>query len=136
MNVPSKSIQIRWAGLFSVLAIVAMAFAVSFCAGKDAVKGCMAAITVSGLGGCIALILIAYAAAYRPGHLTILALAAGTVRLLLMLVGSAIILLFTKVNILWFVVWIGVFYLVLLVFEIRVAIGAVNGNKSVGACRF
>lgn len=136
MNIPSKSIQIKWTELLIIVAVVAAAFAVSSVAGKEAVKSCLVAITVSGLAGSTALILIAYAAAYRPSHLAVLTLAAGIVRLLLMAVGSVIIVFFVRVSILWFVVWIGVFYLVMLVFEMRIAVQAVNRNESIGAGKF
>jgi len=136
MNIPSKSIQIKWTELLIIAAVITAAFAVSFVAGKEAVKSCLVAITISGLAGSTALILIAYAATYRPSHLAVLALAAGIVRLLLMAAGSIIIVFFVRVSILWFVVWIGVFYLVMLVFEMRIAVQAVNRNESIGADKF
>jgi hypothetical protein len=133
MSVPSKSIRIRWTWLLTFPAIAAGALALSFSAGNDAVRSCLSALIVSGIAGCISLILIAYAVAYKPHNLTIYTLAAGTVRLLLMILGSAIILILDIVNALWFVVWLGVFYSVILVFEMRFAFQAANINVFAGA---
>jgi hypothetical protein len=85
-------------------------------------SSCLAALIVSCVAGGGGLFPIFYAAAYRPGMLSVSALAATVIRLLLMIAGSAIVIIFVKVNILWFVVWIGMFYLVVLVLEIRFTI--------------
>jgi hypothetical protein len=70
-----------------------------------------------------------YAAAYKPDRQLFLGLAATAIRLLLMIAGSAIVIIVAKVNILWFALWIGIFYLVTLVLEIGFALRSANSNN-------
>jgi len=130
MTILSKPDGIRWWA--ASVAVVAAAFAVSFLSGKEAVKSCLAAVTVSGIAGGIAMLPIIYAVAYKPALLTVLGLATGTLRLLLMLAGSIIIILFVKVSVLWFVVWIGVFYSAMLILEVGSVIRTANRRKITG----
>jgi purine-cytosine permease-like protein len=57
------------------------------------------------------------------------ALMSGAVRLLLAVVGSAIIIWFTAVPVLWFLVWLGLFYIAALVAEVYFAILMINRQK-------
>ena len=98
-------------------------------------SGFLAALVVSVIAGCGGLCPIFLAAAYRPGMLSVSALAATVLRLLLMIAGSAVIILCAKVNTLWFAAWIGVFYFITLVLEIRFAIRAAHGNNVLGGGR-
>ena len=96
---------------------------------------CLAALIVSGFAGCVAMAVIVYCLRYKPDMLLVGTLAATVIRLLLMIAGSAVVILFAKVNILWFAVWIGVFYLVTLVLEMCFTIRAANRNKVSGGCK-
>jgi hypothetical protein len=128
----SKSTIIKWAGS---LMVIAAAAATAFATGlpsTDAVKGCLGAITVCGFAGCVALIPIFYAVSRRPDLTQILSIAATGIRLLLTFAGSVTICLFASVNVLWFIGWIAVFYLVILVIEVRIAIGAADSVKLTG----
>ncbi|MGA2172094.1 MAG: hypothetical protein ABSG82_03650 [Sedimentisphaerales bacterium] len=120
----------------TLVAVVAVALTVSLLSGEQAIKSCLAAIVVSGLAGCGGLIPIIYAAAHKPALLTIFVLAATVIRLLLMVMGSIIIILFAKVSVLWFAVWIGIFYLVMLSLEIYFAIHTANRCKIAGTDKF
>jgi hypothetical protein len=134
MFVFPKTDVIRFAA--TLITAVAAALAVSFLSGQEAVKSCLAAATISGLAVCISLIPKIYAAAYRPALLAFSGLAAGVLRLLLMLVGTIIMISFVKVNILWFVVWIGAFYPIILIRDITFAIHAANRREIMGADSF
>jgi hypothetical protein len=57
------------------------------------------------------------------------ALSAGAIRLLLIVVGCAIIPGFAAVPALWFLAWLGFFYVVTLVAEVYFAILIVNKQK-------
>jgi len=116
-----------------VAVVPAAAFAVSLPAGKEAVKGWLAAVIISGFAGCISSAPVVYAAAYKHGSLPVYALAASVIRLLLMSAGSITILAFANVGIVWFAVWIGVFYLIRLALEVRYVVRMANGNGAVGA---
>ncbi len=94
-------------------------------------SSCLAALIVSCVAGCGGLFPIFYAAAYRPGMLPVSVLAATAARLLLMVAGSVVVIIFVKVDMLCFGLWIGFFYLVAFVLEIRFAVYAVNNNKFV-----
>ena len=58
-----------------------------------------------------------------------LSLAAGGIRLLFTFVGSIIICFLINVNILWLIGWTAIFYLMVLVMEILIAIRVTDLNK-------
>jgi len=129
----SKSSIIKCSGLLIVFALAAAAALICFPTVTDAVKGLLGAIMISGLAGGLAMVPIFYAASQRPNLIEILALAAGGIRLLLTIAGSAAICLLVSINFLWFFGWTVFFYLVILVIEIRVALAAMDLNKINGA---
>jgi len=136
MKTLSNSGRIKWVGPLVIVAVVAaVALAASFSAGQQALNGCLAAIILSCLAGCTALIPVVYAAVYKPGLLAGLVPAVSVIRLLVMLAGTVIIIVFVDISILWFVLWTGVFYLLVLVLETRTAIRAAGTNKVVGAAK-
>ncbi|MGA2094284.1 MAG: hypothetical protein ABSH16_12910 [Sedimentisphaerales bacterium] len=132
----SKSTIIKWSGLLMVIAITAaVAFTITFQTAAYAVKGFLGALAVSGFAGGLALIPIFYAVSHKPDLTQILSLAAGGIRLLLTIAGIVTICLLVNINFLWFFGWTAVFYLVILVIEIRVALAAMDLNKINGAAQ-
>jgi len=119
-----------------VIAITAaVAFTITFQTAAYAVKGFLGALAVSGFAGGLALIPIFYAVSHKPDLTQILSLAAGGIRLLLTIAGIVTICLLVNINFLWFFGWTAVFYLVILVIEIRVALAAMDLNKINGAAQ-
>ena len=95
-------------------------------------SGFLAALIVCVIAGLTALMPIIFAAAYNRDMLSVSALAAAVIRLLLMIAGSAIVIVFVKVDTLRFIIWAGVFYLVVLVLEVLFAIRVANSNNVSG----
>ena len=91
-----------------------------------------AALIVSVLAGGASMALLMYFVKYRPDLLPVGVMASAAVRLLLMMAGTVIFLFFAKVDAIWFVAWVGAFYIVMLVWEIRFALRAVNKVKTYG----
>lgn len=119
MNTVANSDKTEWLRLpiaASAFAVAALGISIFF--GTDSAKGCLWAILVGGVAGCGGLVPVIYALTYRPALLAILVMAAGVIRLLLMAVGTAILILLVKVNVLWFVIWLGLFYAAMLVSEV------------------
>jgi hypothetical protein len=132
----SKSTIFKWSGLLMVIAITAaVAFMITFQTATYAVKGFLGALAVSGFAGGLALIPILYAVSHKPDLTQVLSLAAGGIRLLLTIAGIVTICLLVNINFLWFFGWTAVFYLVILVIEIRVALAAMDLNKINGAAQ-
>jgi hypothetical protein len=125
----SKSSIIKCSGVLIVIALTAVATLVCFPTDSDAVKGLLGAITISGFAGGVALVPIFYAASLRPNLIQMLSLAAGGIRLLLTIAGSAAVCLLININFLWFFGWTAFFYMVILVIEIRIALAAMDLNK-------
>jgi uncharacterized membrane protein len=106
--------------------VFATAVGASFLSGQDAVNGCLWAMLVSaiaGLGGFVPFILARLAK--KPASIEAV-LSSSAIRLLLVLAGLVIILFLTKVNVTWFALWMGIFYVVILVAEVYIAIRTVN----------
>jgi hypothetical protein len=129
----SKSSIIKCSGVLIVIALAAVVTLICFPTVTDSVKGLLGAIIISGLAGGLALVPIFYAASQRPNLIQMFSLAAGGIRLLLTIVGSAAICLLINIHLLWFFGWTAFFYLVILVIEIRVALAAMDLNKINGA---
>jgi hypothetical protein len=132
----SKSSIIKCSGFMMAIALTAtVVFMLTFEAAADTVKGFLAAIAVSSFAGGLALIPVFYAVSYKPDLIQIFSLAAGAIRLLLTIAGSVTICLLVNINFLWFFGWIAIFYLVILVIEIRIALAAMDLNKIKGAAQ-
>ena len=102
--------------LLIVLAIAA--YIVSLIIGADSSAGCLTAIIVTAIGGAAGLALAALGILRTGKHALALILTGSLIRLLLVMLGCVIILFFTKVNALWFVVWLVLFYAAILASEI------------------
>jgi hypothetical protein len=61
--------------------------------------------------------------------LSIAALLAGAIRLLLALAASAIIIWFVTLPVLWFLMWVGIFYIAALTAEVYFAVSMINKQK-------
>lgn len=115
--------------LLLMAGVYAAAVGVSFLSGQDAVNGCLCAIVVSvvaGIGGFIPFILAQLAK--KPCSIEAI-LSSTAIRLLLVIAGLVIILFFTKVNVMWFVFWLAIFYIAMLAGEVYYAIKAVNEQR-------
>ena len=106
--------------------VFAAALGTSVLLGKSAVKSCLWAVLVTGVACIGSLIPIVYAVLSGKSLSIPTVLAASVIRLLLMISGAIIIMLFVKTDALWFVIWLSVFYVVMLFLEVRVFAGAIN----------
>ena len=95
-------------------------------------SGFLAALIVSVIAGSAALVPIIFAAACRRDMLSVSAQAATALRLLLMIAGSVIIIVFVKVDILWFIIWAVVFYPAVLVLDVLFALRVANSENGSG----
>jgi hypothetical protein len=89
-----------------------------------------AALILSVLAGMAAMALVMFFAKYRPDLLAMGILASTAVRLLLMATGTIIVLFLTKIDGVRFVIWVSVFYVLALIWEIRFAMQMVNKVKT------
>jgi hypothetical protein len=110
---------------------MAMVYSISLFIRKAAWQACLAAIGISVVVGLASLLPALYGIVRRQDLAVAFVLAASLIRLLLMAGGTAIILFFTKVNIMWFVVWLGLFYICMLAVEVWLLIKTTNKG-----CRF
>jgi len=115
-----------WLGLSVVAAVFAAAGGISILLGTDASNGCFWAILVSGIAACGGLVPIVYAVRASSSLSIAFVLASGAIRLLLALVGAVIIVVFIRINPMWFVVWLGLFYVVMLGWEVWLAARMMN----------
>ena len=124
-----------WLGLLVVVAVFAAAGGISILLGADALNACFWAIVVSGIAACGGFIPIA-AGSRAASSLSIASvLASGAIRLLLALAGVVIIILFVKVNAMWFAAWLGLFYVVMLGWEVWLATRIINKHTRTGAAK-
>jgi len=103
--------------LVVAVVLAATACGVSLFIGKDAFAGCFAAVAVTGIAGVASFVCAEYAAYIRPHLSEVSVLAASVVRLLLVVFGIAFIIVFTNVCTMWFIIWVGLFYMVILALE-------------------
>jgi len=97
----------------------------------ESMSSCMAALIVSMIAACGGLLPLICAAACNPSWQPVLGLAATAIRLLLMIAGSTIVIIVTKVDTLWFAAWLAAFYLATLVLEVGFAMRAANSNNTI-----
>ncbi len=118
MNINSKLRRIRWGWVVILAVFFALMFGVSALFG-DSVRGaCFWAIIVNAIAAGGGAAPVVYAVAFRPSVQAYYLLVAGTIRLLLAAAGSSIILIFVKVNVLWFVASVGIMYATVLALEV------------------
>jgi uncharacterized membrane protein HdeD (DUF308 family) len=115
-----------WLALFVVAAIFAAALGISVSLGQNATNGCLWAMLVSVVAGCGGLAPVIYLILSRSSLSVEHVIGSSAIRLLLVLAGVVIILLFTKTDVMWFALWLGLFYLVVLVAEVYVAVRIMN----------
>ncbi|MDO8302450.1 MAG: hypothetical protein Q7T18_04320 [Sedimentisphaerales bacterium] len=94
----------------------------------DVMRGCLWAAAVMAPTAFAGLVVIRYVTS-RNRVIPVNIFSAGAIRLLLSLIGSVIILRFVAVPVVWFVAWLGIFYFVVLVAEVYVAIWAMSRHK-------
>lgn len=108
----------KWLWLLVIVAVFALALGVSFFLGADAVKSCLWAVIISVIGGGGGLAPVIYTSLVKSSLSVASVLAVTVIRLLITLGGAAIIITSVRVHVLWFVAWLGLFYLVILVAEV------------------
>ena len=94
----------------------------------NALIGCLFAAAVMTPAASAGLAVIVYIKSHSESMLTGI-LAAGVLRLLLVVGGSAIIIQFILPHVLCFLAWLGLFYVVTLIAEVRLAISIVNTQR-------
>ena len=108
----------KWLWLLAIVAVFALALGVSFFLGADVAKSCLWAVIISVIGGGSGLAPVIYATLVKRALSVASVLAVTIIRLLITVGGAAIIITSVKVHVLWFVAWIGLFYLVILAAEV------------------
>lgn len=103
--------------LLSVAAMFIAAYFASRMCGSDAASGCRAAIIASSISSLCGLVPVMYALNYKPDYAGIAALASTIIRLVLVLIVTAVVLFVLKINAMWYLGWLGLFYIALLVVE-------------------
>jgi len=126
-----KRINIDWdlsegKQLLLVAAVFAASVGVSFLLGGDALMGCLWAVVVATIAGAIGFAPVVCTGANNTFLQANTILLAGIIRMLLMLGGTAVVLYFVKIDVLWFIEWLVLFYVVMLVMEIRFAVRKIN----------
>jgi hypothetical protein len=108
----------KWLWLLVIVAVFALALGVSFFLGADVAKSCLWAVIISVIGGGCGLAPVIYATLVKTSPSVASVLAVTVIRLLITLGGAAIIITSVRVQVLWFVAWLGLFYFVILVAEV------------------
>ena len=108
----------KWLWLLVIVAVFALALGVSFFLGADVAKSCLWAVIISVIGGCGGLAPVIYTSLAKSSPSAASVLAVTVIRLLITLGGAAIIITSVRVQVLWFVAWLGLFYFVILVAEV------------------
>ena len=127
LNLPK--IRLWWMLPLIVFFIAVVAISIPFAA--NAYNNCLSAIVVNAIaaGGGAAPVL--YAVVFKkvvPGYFL---LAASTIRLLLAITASSIILLFVKIDTVWFAAQVGILYVAVLVLEVRFFVKMITRSDKV-----
>ena len=112
-----------------IAAFIAAIYLASASISAAASRGCLAAIAVSGIAGVASLVLLCRGRSVSTQRSLAFFLAAGVVRLLLMLAGSVIIIFSVGVSLMWFVGWLAFFYIGLLIVEIVLLVRHNNRSR-------
>jgi len=120
INIVSNLNEAKW--LLVIAAIFAASIGVSYLLSGEALKGCFWAVAVATIAGGIGFFPVVCSVSNNSSLQANTILLAGVIRLLLMLGGTAAVLYFMKVDVLWFIEWLGLFYVGFLVMEIRFAV--------------
>ena len=123
--------QIRW--LLIVAAVLAVAIVLSAFLGTGQTKACLWAAIATIIAVCGGLVPVVYSTLYKPSLYAVSVLAAGVIRLLITAVGAVIILAFVEVGVLWFVAWLGFFYIAVLVAEVCFVVRRLNEQNGATA---
>jgi len=117
----------RWLSIVAL--VLAAGLGVGVLLGGQSAQACFWAAVVNAISSCGAFVPILYCLLYRPAVLATGILAAGVIRLLLTIAGAGIILLLVNVDVLWFAVWLGLFYLTLVATEVYFAVRMLHGQS-------
>ena len=120
-----------WLPLLVAVVLAVTACSVSLFIGKDAFAGCFSALAVTGIAGAASFVLAKYTAYIRPHLSEVSVLAASVVRLLLVVFGIAFIIVFTNICTVWFIIWVGLFYMVILSLETCLFIQSRNRSHEI-----
>jgi len=128
-----KGINIAWnlneaKWLLAIAAIFAASIGASYLLSGEALKGCFWAVVVATIAGGIGFFPVVCSVSNNSSLQANTILLAGVIRLLFMLGGTAAVVYFMKIDILWFIEWLGLFYVIMLVVEIRFAVRKINDN--------
>jgi hypothetical protein len=110
--------------------------AISTLLGNDVLQSCFWAITVSA-AACVTGLLPMSKAIFQKQNVSAMSFLAGSIiRLLLMLFGTVIILVFVKVNVIWFAIWISLLYILMLAAEVIFAVQRMNTDNKIKEQKF
>ncbi len=115
--------------LLALAAIFAIAILSAFFLGQQALKSCLWAFALVVFSGAISItpvIRSVYLTSVVSGSCAISSI---VVRLIIMLFGTAGILFLTQISVLYFVLWLGVFYLPMIIVEVLIILSLANNNK-------
>jgi uncharacterized membrane-anchored protein len=101
-----------------LIVFFAAIFGISPMFGDNARNSCLWAVVVNTIAACGGAAPVIYAVVFKPVVPVYYLLAAGTIRLLLAVIASIIILLFVKIDTVWFAASAGILYAAVLVLEV------------------
>ena len=90
---------------------------ISVFSGKDALRACGLAMAVSVAAAAGGFAPVLYTGFFKSDHMAIGAMAGGLIRILLAVAGFIIVIKFVPVSVVWFLAWLGLFYLATVIVE-------------------
>lgn len=118
MNLILNLRKIRWGWMLILIVFFAAIFGISPMFGDNARNSCFWAVVVNTIAACGGAAPVICAVVFKPVVPVYYLLVAGTIRLLLAVIASIIILLFVKIDTVWFAASAGILYAAVLVLEV------------------
>jgi hypothetical protein len=115
---PKEKSKIKW-WLWAIIAAVPVICLVgSYFKGRAAFQGCLWATVLSIIAGGLSLLPIIYSMKSKSASLLGSVLASSAIRVLVILIGAIIFIFLVKITTRWFPAWLGLFYLLMLSFDV------------------
>ena len=127
LNLPK--IRLWWMLTIIVFFIAVVGISIPFA--DNAYNNCLSAIVVNAIAAAGGAAPVLYAVAFKTAVPVYFLLAASTIRLLLAIATSSIILFFVKIDTVWFAAQVGILYVAVLVLEVRFFVKMMTGSNKV-----
>ena len=110
--------KIKWWFLAIIAAIPVICLVASYIQGSAAFQGCLWATILSIVAAALSLLPIIYSIKSKASSITGYVLASSAIKVLVILVGAVIFIFLAKITTRWFPAWLGLFYLLMLSFDV------------------